>query len=78
MKRITLSIMVLLIAGALNAQSYQLNRAKSLIDNKQYTEAAKTLRPLADGGDAEAQYLAAMLFKDPDLDTLCLTKFTSA
>ncbi|MDO4165211.1 MAG: tetratricopeptide repeat protein [Bacteroides sp.] len=65
MKRtISLFIAVVFFEGLLNAQSYQLNKAKSLIANKQYTEAAKTLRPLADGGDAEAQYLAGTLFLD--------------
>lgn len=44
----------------LNAQS--VSYAKSLIEQGQYLEAAKQLRPLADNGDAEAQYLAATLF----------------
>ena len=43
-----------------NAQS--LSYAKSLIEQGKYLEAAKQLRPLADGGNAEAQYLAATLF----------------
>ena len=45
-----------------NAQS--LSYAKSLIEQGKYLEAAKQLRPLADGGNAEAQYLAATLFFD--------------
>jgi hypothetical protein len=43
-----------------NAQS--VNYTKSLIEEGRYLDAAKMLRPLADGGDAEAQYLAAKLF----------------
>ena len=43
-----------------NAQS--LDRAYDLIDQGKYKEAAMQLRPLADGGDAEAQYVAATLF----------------
>ena len=43
-----------------NAQS--VSYAKSLINQGKYLEAAKQLRPLADGGNAEAQYLAATLF----------------
>ena len=43
-----------------NAQS--VSYAKSLINQGKYLEAAKQLRPLADGGNAEAQYLAAKLF----------------
>lgn len=45
-----------------SAQQYDLKRAKSAIDKGEYTEGAKILRPLADGGNAEAQYLAAWLF----------------
>lgn len=45
-----------------SAQQYDLKRAKSAIDKGEYTEGAKILRPLADGGNAEAQHLAAWLF----------------
>lgn len=43
-----------------HAQSMYL--AKHYYENRRYLEAAKQLRPLADGGDAEAQYMAAELF----------------
>jgi TPR repeat protein len=36
--------------------------ARALIEQGKYLEAAKQLRPLADGGNAEAQYLASDLF----------------
>ena len=49
-----------LIVGKTNAQS--LERVKSLLEQGLYREAAVQLRPLADGGNAEAQYLAAKLF----------------
>lgn len=44
----------------MSAQS--LGTAKMYIEQEQYVNAAKQLRPLADGGNAEAQYLAAKLF----------------
>lgn len=46
------------IMGSAQSLSY----AKTLIEQERYLEAAKQLRPLADGGNAEAQYLAAMFF----------------
>ena len=50
----------LLAAGQAGAQSLSL--ARSYMNSGEYLEAAKQLRPLADGGDAEAQALAAKLF----------------
>lgn len=44
------------------AQQGNLNSAKELINQGKYLEGAKLLRPLADGGNAEAQELAAWLF----------------
>lgn len=44
------------------AQQGNLNRAKQLINQEKYLDGAKLLRPLADGGNAEAQELAAWLF----------------
>lgn len=44
------------------AQQGNLNAAKELINQGKYLEGAKLLRPLADGGNAEAQELAAWLF----------------
>lgn len=52
-------LLLLLLAGTVNAQLY---RAEQLIEEGKYLEAAKLLRPLADGDNAEAQYLAAKLF----------------
>lgn len=63
MKRI-LIMLILAVAIPVNiiAQNYELNRAKRLIENEEYKEAATLLRPLAENGNAEAQYLAAGLF----------------
>lgn len=60
-KTILMCIYLMLTLEA-SAQQYDLKRAKSAIDKGEYTEGAKILRPLADGGNAEAQYLAAWLF----------------
>lgn len=63
MKRLfLLSIGLCIFAIFAHAQSNETRLAKSLIDQRMYAEAARILRPLADGGDAEAQYLAANLF----------------
>lgn len=64
MKTIRLSICVLLLMLASTASAQSLYQAKQLIDQGDYLEAAKQLRPLADGGNSEAQYLAAKLFFD--------------
>ena len=48
--------------SAMSVKAQSVSYAKSLIDQERYLEAAKQLRPLADGGNAEAQYLAAWLF----------------
>lgn len=61
MKTIVIGI-ALFCAEYTMAQS--VDYAKSLINQGKYLEAAKQLRPLADGGNAEAQYLAATLFFD--------------
>lgn len=53
---------VAMIATATFAQEFQINRAKYLIENGDYKEAAIILRPLADKGNAEAQYMASQLF----------------
>lgn len=60
MKAFYLCIMLFLGADISFAQS--VSYAKSLIEQGRYLEAAKQLRPLADGGNAEAQFLAAKLF----------------
>lgn len=58
---------------SVKAQSWETEHARSLIGQERYVEAAKVLRPLAEAGDAEAQYLASSLFfegkgvvKNPD------------
>ena len=55
-----LIIILLLCANITFAQS--VSYAKSLIEQGKYLEAAKQLRPLADGGNAEAQAIASYLF----------------
>ena len=62
MKTFFMCTMLFLGANITFAQS--VSYAKSLIEQGKYLEAAKQLRPLADGGNAEAQYLAATLFFD--------------
>lgn len=58
-KLIALFILTALpIMGSAQSLSY----AKTLIEQGRYLEAAKQLRPLADGGNAEAQYWASYLF----------------
>lgn len=52
--------MLLFCFNSVKAQS--LDNIKSLINRGNYLDAAKQLRPLADGGNAEAQVLAAQLF----------------
>ena len=51
-----------MFATATFAQEFQISRAKYLIENGDYKEAAIILRPLADKGNAEAQYMASQLF----------------
>ena len=53
---------VAMFATATFAQEFQISRAKYLIENGDYKEAAIILRPLADKGNAEAQYMASQLF----------------
>lgn len=53
-------LMALVVSLGLRAQS--VSYAQSLINQGRYLDAAKQLRPLADGGNAEAQVLAAQLF----------------
>ena len=62
MKIIRLSVCVLLLIVASIVCAQSLDRVNELIGQGKYREAAVLLRPLADGGNAEAQYLAATLF----------------
>ena len=64
MKTIRLFIYVLLLMVASTVSAQSLYRAKQLIKEGEYLEAAKMIRPLADGGNADAQYEAAKLFFD--------------
>lgn len=60
LKKLTMVLYILSICGIAHAQSMYM--AKKYYEEGKYLEAAKQLRPLADGGNAEAQYLAAKLF----------------
>lgn len=51
-------------AMTLQAQNYEIERALRMCNNGNYQLAAKTLRPLAEQGNAEAQFLAAQLFEN--------------
>ena len=55
-------IVLLLVNIYGTAYSQSMYWAKKYYDEGKYLEAAKQLRPLADGGNAEAQYMAAELF----------------
>ena len=59
-KKLTMMLMLWSTCVMAHAQSMYL--AKHYYENGKYLEAAKQLRPLADGGNAEAQYMAAKLF----------------
>ena len=63
MKKITTLFLLLSITMCLHAQSWKYDYIKERIEAGDYTAAAKDLRPLAEKGDAEAQYLAAGLFR---------------
>ncbi|MBR1410895.1 MAG: sel1 repeat family protein, partial [Prevotella sp.] len=63
MKQFKKAIMMFLlwgICGMAHAQS--MYWAQRYYDEGKFLEAAKQLRPLADGGDADAQYMAGLLF----------------
>ena len=63
MKKLRLFFAISLLVISYNAAKAQsVSYAKSLIEQGKYLDAAKQLRPLADGGNAEAQVLAAKLF----------------
>ena len=64
MKQIKYCLLLILSLLLQSVSGQTLERAKGLIRQEQYLEAAKLLRPLADNGDAEAQYWAACLFFD--------------
>lgn len=63
-KKFVILLAVAMFATAIFAQSYEINRARYLIESGDYKQAAITLRPLADKGNAEAQYLASKLFAE--------------
>lgn len=69
MKRISLFIIVLVMAVGSTVQAQSVTQARMYIRQERYIDAAKELRPLADGGDAEAQYWAAKLFLEGKLNT---------
>jgi len=59
-KKIVMVFLLWGICGMAHAQS--MYWAQKYYDEGKYLEAAKQLRPLADGGNAEAQYMAGLLF----------------
>lgn len=63
-RRIIILCVMALFAMTLQAQNYQISRAQSLIENGDYKEAAMLLRPLAEKGNAEAQYMVSKLFAE--------------
>ena len=69
MKRISLFIIVLAMAVENTVQAQSVDVARMYIGQGRYIDAAKELRPLADGGDAEAQYWAAKLFLEGKFNT---------
>lgn len=62
MKRILSFILGMLWVAYCYPQQAELERAQTFIAYKKYVDAAKVLRPLAEGGNAEAQYMVAGLF----------------
>ena len=64
MKRILSLILGMLWVACCYPQQAELERAQNFIAYKKYVDAAKVLRPLAEGGNAEAQYMVAGLFYD--------------
>ncbi|MBP3842603.1 MAG: BatD family protein [Prevotella sp.] len=63
MRKIRFTIMMLLVtAYAMTASAQSMSMAKYYYEQGKYLEAAKQLRPLADGGNAEAQAMAARMF----------------
>lgn len=58
-----LTIVITLVIST-TALAQTMNNVQYLMEQGKYTEAAKQLRPLADGGNAEAQTMAARLFFD--------------
>ena len=62
MRKILTFTLAVLLLSVMQVKAQSVSYAKSLIEQGNYLEAAKQLRPLADGGNAEAQYLAATLF----------------
>lgn len=64
MKAIKLIFGFVLLFYTVNAGAQSVSYAKSLTDQGRYLDAAKELQPLADSGNAEAQYLLSSLFLD--------------
>lgn len=62
MKKLISFVLATLCLSVTQLKAQSVDYAKSLIEQERYFDAAKQLRPLADNGDAEAQYLAATLF----------------
>ena len=69
MKRTSLFIIVLALTLGSTVRAQSVAQAREYIRQERYIDAAKILRPLADGGDAKAQYWAARLFLEGKLNT---------
>ncbi len=66
--KLTAAIIVAGVTGVAVAQSAGIADAQRAIRLKQFEHAAELLRPLADAGDADAQYLLAGLYRHGRID----------
>ncbi|MBP3842601.1 MAG: sel1 repeat family protein [Prevotella sp.] len=62
MRKILITLSCMLLCMAMNMHAQSMSMAKYYYEQGKYLEAAKQLRPLADGGNAEAQAMAARMF----------------
>lgn len=62
MKYLNIVVSAIMCLAFSNLQAQSLDRVQTLLEQGEYREAAVMLRPLADGGNAEAQFIAAQLF----------------
>lgn len=61
-RKYIITLVMMLLAVVTNAQNYQLESAINAYNSGDYKTAAVKLRPLAEGGNAEAQYIVAHMF----------------
>ena len=62
MRKSLIALSCMLLCMAMNVHAQSMYMAKQYYNQGKYLEAAKELRPLADGGNAEAQVMAAKMF----------------